>query len=52
MPNAIVRNFQRTFATLAAAARAAHAVESRRHPSAADLKTLEIDRKAFTGIRL
>jgi hypothetical protein len=52
MPSAIVRNFHRTFATLAAAARAAYSVESRRPPNAADLKALEIDPKAYHRINL
>lgn len=52
MSNAVVRKFHRTFATLAAAARAASAVEARRMPSEADLKKLEIDPRVFRGIDL
>ena len=50
MPNTIVRNFHRTFAALAAATRAAHALEARRAPHAADLKALGIDPTAFHRI--
>ena len=52
MANALVRNFHRTFAALAAAARAASAVEARRMPSEADLKKLEIEPRVFRGIDL
>ena len=52
MSKAVVRNFHRTFATLAAAARAASAVATRRMPSEADLKKLEIDPRVFRGIDL
>jgi hypothetical protein len=52
MTNALVRNLHRTFATLAAAARAASAVEARRMPSEGDLKKLEIEPRVFRGIDL
>jgi hypothetical protein len=52
MTNAFVRNLHRTFATFAAAARAASAVEARRMPSEADLKKLEIEPRVFRGIDL
>ena len=45
-------SFHRTFAALAAAARAANAVETRRTPRAADLKTLGIDEAAFQRVQL
>jgi hypothetical protein len=48
--NALTRSFHRTFAALAAAARAAGAVESRRAPAAADLKALEIDPAGYKRI--
>ena len=52
MSNALVRNFRRTFATLAAATRAASAVEVRRLPSEADLKRLGIEPTIFRSINL
>lgn len=52
MPNKIVRRFHRTFAVLAAAARAAGAVESHRAPRARDLAELGIDPDAFKRIDL
>lgn len=45
--NTLTRSFHRTFAALAAAARAASAVESHRTPSGEDLRTLGIDREQF-----
>ena len=45
--NALTRHFHRTFAALAAAARAAGAVESHRTPRGEDLKTLGIDPEQF-----
>ena len=50
MTNAFVRNVTRTFGALAAAARAANAVDSRRNPRAQDLVTLGIDPTAFRDI--
>jgi hypothetical protein len=43
-------SFHRTFAALAAAARAASAVESRRTPHREDLKALGIDPAAYRRI--
>lgn len=48
--NALTLSFHRTFAALAAAARAANAVESRRMPRGEDLKTLGIDADTFRRI--
>ena len=48
--NALTLSFHRTFAALAAAARAASAVESRREPRGEDLKTLGIDPAAYRRI--
>ncbi|MBL8596620.1 MAG: hypothetical protein JNL14_02655 [Devosia sp.] len=45
--NALILSFHRTFAALAAAARAAGAVESHRTPRGEDLRTLGIDREQF-----
>jgi len=47
MRTRLIRNFNRTFATLAAAARAANAVEEHRRPQASDLEILGIDPKGF-----
>ncbi len=49
--NALTRSFHRTFATLAAAARVAGAVENRRIPHGEDLKTLGIAPEAFRRIQ-
>ena len=45
--NALFRSFHRTFAALAAAARAAGAVESHHTPRGEELRTLGIDREQF-----
>ena len=50
--NALTLSFHRTFATLAAAARAASAVEARRAPRAADLRALGIDPADFGRVQL
>ncbi len=50
--NALTLSFHRTFAALAAAARAANAVDSRRAPRSEDLKTLGIDEAAFRQVQL
>ena len=50
--NALTLSFHRTFAALAAAARAAGAVESRRTPRSEDLKTLGIDPAQFRNVQL
>ena len=50
MANAFVRNINRTFGMLAAASRAASAVEAHGRPRRQDLVTLGIDPKAFRGI--
>jgi hypothetical protein len=50
--SALTLSFHRTFAALAAAARAASAVESRRNPRSEDLKTLGIDEAAFRRVQL
>ena len=50
--NSLTRSFQRTFAALAAAARAASAVEARRAPRNEDLKTLGIEPDQFNNVRL
>jgi hypothetical protein len=52
MPNKLIRNFHRTFATLAAAARASSAVQARRAPRAEDLRALDIDPASFRRIDL
>ena len=51
MAKTLVRRFHRTFAALAAAARAANAVEEHRRPQSSDLKTLGIDPAAFDSMR-
>jgi hypothetical protein len=48
----LTRRFHETFAALAAAARAASAVESHRTPRGEDLKTLGIDPAAFGRLKL
>ena len=50
--SALTLSFHRTFAALAAAARAASAVESRRVPRGEDLKALGIDEAAFRRVQL
>ncbi len=50
--NALTLSFHRTFAALAAAARAASAVESHRSPRGQDLKTLGIDPAVFRNVQL
>ena len=45
-------SFRSACAAAAAAARAANAVETRRTPRAADLKTLGIDEAAFQRVQL
>jgi hypothetical protein len=50
--NALTRSFHRTFAALAAAARAASAVEAHRTPKARDLEALGIDPAAFKNVQL
>ena len=50
--NALTLSFHRTFAALAAAARAAGAVESNRSPRGGDLKTLGIDPAAYRNVQL
>ena len=50
--SALTLSFHRTFAALAAAARAASAVEARRAPRGEDLKTLGIDPTSFQRIQL
>ena len=50
--NALTLSFHRTFAALAAAARAASAVESRRPPRGEDLKTLGIDEAQFRNVQV
>ena len=50
--SALTLSFHRTFAALAAAARAASAVESRRSPRGADLRALGIDEAAFRRVQL
>ena len=47
-----IHSFQRTFAALAAAARAANAVETHRSPRGEDLKTMGIDPAAFQRVQL
>lgn len=49
--NALTLSFHRTFAALAAAARAASAVDSRRNPRSEDLKTLGIDPAAYRNVQ-
>ena len=50
--SALTLSFHRTFAALAAAARAAYSVESRRPPRGEDLKTLGIDPATYQRIQL
>jgi hypothetical protein len=50
--SALTLSFHRTFAALAAAARAASAVESRRTPRGEDLKALGIEPDAFRRVQL
>ena len=50
--SALTLSFHRTFAALAAAARVANAVETRRFPRGEDLKTLGIDPEAFRRVQL
>ena len=50
MANALVRNLNRTLGALAAAARAADAVERHRAPRRQDLQALGIDPVAFGNI--
>ena len=50
MARTLVRRLHRTFATLAAAARAANAVEDSHRPQARDLETLGIDPRAFNRL--
>ena len=50
MANKLVRRLHRTFATLAAAARAANAVEVHHRPHTRDLETLGIDPTAFNRL--
>lgn len=52
MPNKTILRFRDAFAALAAAARAANAVDSGRRPQARDLRTLDIDPRSFNGIQL
>ncbi|HEY0853802.1 MAG TPA: hypothetical protein VGD86_03160 [Devosia sp.] len=51
MTKTVIREFHRTFKALAAAARAANAVEEQRRPQARDLQTLGIDPGAFDSVR-
>jgi hypothetical protein len=51
MPDNLIKRFNRAFATLAAAARAANAVDSGHAPRTNDLKELGIDPVAFKSIR-
>lgn len=50
--SALTLSFHRTFAALAAAARAANALDSRRRPRAEDLRTLGIDETTFRNVQL
>ena len=50
--SALTLSFHRTFAALAAAARAAYAVDSRRTPRAEDLKALGIEPATYQRIQL
>ncbi len=50
--SALTLSFHRTFAALAAAARAASALDSRRTPRSEDLKILGIDEAAFRQVQL
>ena len=50
MQNTLIKRFHETFATLAAAARAAGAVDVGRKPKSEDLKTLGIEPAAFRHI--
>jgi hypothetical protein len=50
--SARTHSYHRTFAALAAAARVANAVETRRFPRGEDLKTLGIDPEAFRRVQL
>lgn len=50
--SALTLKFHRTFAALAAAARAAAATESRRAPHPTDLQTLGIDPALYRRINL
>ena len=50
--SALTLSFHRTFAALAAAARAASAVESRRVPRGEDLKALGIEPAIYQRIQL
>lgn len=52
MRTTTMKRFHAGFATLAAAIRAASAVEAHRIPAARDLRTLEIDPETFRNIRL
>jgi hypothetical protein len=52
MPNKTILRFRDAFTALAAAARAANAVDSGRRPQARDLRILDIDPHGFDRIRL
>ena len=51
MPSKFIRRFHKTFATLAAAARAASDVDNGRTPANNDLKALGIEPAAFRSIQ-
>jgi hypothetical protein len=51
MPNKLIKQFHKTFATLAAAARAASSVDGGSAPRSSDLRTLGIDPAAFKSIQ-
>jgi len=51
MRTTTMKRFHTGFATIAAAIRAASAVEAHRTPAARDLRTLDIDPETFRHIR-